>query len=68
MIIEYAHADAPDTVLDVVTLDEGTDPVYETGRARSAVERMRETLGVERADEALRSWSNGYVLTREVTT
>jgi hypothetical protein len=63
MIIEYVNA-ADDTVLDTVTFD-GDDITYDTGRARSLVESKIAALGgADTARKALRSWSNGYVLTR----
>lgn len=53
-------------LLDVITVS-GDVVTYETGKARPMVENQvvagRSLLEVV---EGLRSWSNGYVLTREV--
>lgn len=62
MILEYVIA-RDDTVLDTVTI-EGDEITYDTGKARSRVESLIATLGHDGAVKALRSWSNGYVLTR----
>lgn len=66
MRFEYVDA-ATDTVMDTVTVDDGK-PSYDTGKARRLVESMQADLGDDVALDALRDWSNGYVLTREVAT
>lgn len=64
MIIEYVSV-RTDQVLDRITLVDG-EVGYETGKARPLVEN-RVVKGEDPAAimDSLRSWSNGYVLTRE---
>lgn len=66
MIVEYVSVKTG-RVLDTVTVPAGDAlPTYATGVARPQVETiMRVTKTRPAAIEALRSWSNGYVLTRE---
>jgi hypothetical protein len=64
MTIEYVSVGSG-AVLDRITLVDG-ELTYETGKARSMVEnRMVRGETPEAIIESLRSWSNGYVLTRE---
>ena len=65
MVIEYVAVDTG-TVLDTVTFAVG-GVTYATGKAYGLVEATVANLGAERGAQALRSWSNGYMLTREVT-
>lgn len=64
MRIEYVSVASGD-VLDTITVF-GTVVTYQTGKARPMVDNQV-AAGRSLADvvEGLRSWSNGYVLTRE---
>jgi hypothetical protein len=67
MIIEYTTVAGK--LLDRLTLDdEGTVVESTTGKGRDQVETFVRQYGAPLALRLLRSWSNGYVLTREVTT
>lgn len=65
MIIVYESAAGVE--LDRLTLD-GAGLVVEatTGKGRDIVTSTMRRYGVELGLRVLRSWSNGYVLTREV--
>ena len=52
--------------LDVVTIV-GEKITYKTGAAKSVVEGKINTFGQAGAIEVLKSWSNGYVATSEMT-
>lgn len=65
MTLEYATAAG--AVLDTLTIDD--DGVIEsaaTGKGREQVETMVRQYRPELARRILRSWSNGYVIIREV--
>lgn len=60
--------DGNHTLADTFTVHDDGSVTYEHGRARATIETMTRRYGsLTAAVEALRSWSNGYVATRERT-
>lgn len=69
MILEYVGLVGEDErVLDTLTVDDETGAVIAsaTDRGRATVEMLQRRYG-DQAARALPTWSNGYVLLREVT-
>jgi hypothetical protein len=58
--------DGEHTLADTFTVHDDGSVTYEHGRARETVETMTRRCGsLAAAVDVLRSWSNGYVATRE---
>ena len=66
MILSYVDAKTKKQ-LDRVTLTD-TSVEYRTGRARTLVAANIDRYGHKAASKILRSWSNGYVMTSEISS